>query len=396
MKYRTGTRKATLLLASTLTVMAGAIVAPSLPQIADIFKEIENIELKSKLVLTLHSLVIAFIAPFAGWFIDAFGRKKLLIFSLVLYAAAGTSGLYFENLHFILGGRFMLGAAVAGIMTSTTTLIADYFKGEERNNFLGLQAAFMAIGGLVYLSAGGFLADVHWRGPFAIYGVSIALVPFALMSISDIFRSKVKENLVEKDIAEIHKPTVILLLGSIFIAMAIFYMVPVQIPFILKKFEGINNLGVGLAIASGSITGALISGNYGKFKRRLDYPRIFAIAFLFNSIGYLIISQASTYTLIVAGIAISGFGTGFIFPNANTWIVALAPENLRGRLVGLLNFFLFSGLFLSPILIQPIVEVSSLKLSFFVCSAILLSMSLFYFFSAPVLIRIRKAGESTA
>jgi MFS family permease len=35
--------------------------------------------------------------------------------------------------------------------------------------FLGLQAAFMGLGGMVFLTLGGYLADLNWRLPFLIY-----------------------------------------------------------------------------------------------------------------------------------------------------------------------------------------------------------------------------------
>jgi hypothetical protein len=51
-------------------------------------------------------------------------------------------------------------------VVTATALIADYYVGAARGQFLGLQAAFMALGGVVFLTFGGFLADVNWRLPF--------------------------------------------------------------------------------------------------------------------------------------------------------------------------------------------------------------------------------------
>ena len=82
----------TLLLASMLTMLANAIIAPSLPAISSAFNTVENIEALTKLMLTLPALTIAIIAPFAGRIIDKQGRIKVLIVSLVIYTLAGTSG----------------------------------------------------------------------------------------------------------------------------------------------------------------------------------------------------------------------------------------------------------------------------------------------------------------
>ena len=172
--------KWTLLLASSMTVMAGAIIAPALPAISKNFSDHTHADILSKLVLTLPGLFIAISSPLAGWIIDRFGRIKLLVSALLIYALAGTTGFYLENIYWILAGRAFLGLAVGGIMTAATTLIGDYFQGEERNSFLGTQAAFMAFGGTVYILLAGTLADINWHYPFLMYGFAIPLIPFVL------------------------------------------------------------------------------------------------------------------------------------------------------------------------------------------------------------------------
>ncbi len=104
-----GLRRSTLLLGSTLTVMAGAIISPALPEISRAFDHLADPELMSKLILTLPALFIALLAPVAGYFVDWSGRKKVLLFSLLLYALAGTTGAYLSNIYLILAGRALLG-----------------------------------------------------------------------------------------------------------------------------------------------------------------------------------------------------------------------------------------------------------------------------------------------
>ena len=151
--------KSTLLLVSTLTVMAGATIAPSLPAMQEHFRDVNNAALWVRLVLTLPALFIVAGSLIAGVVVDRFGRKPLLLAAAALYGMAGTSGYVLDSLFHILIGRAFLGLAVAGIMVTATTLIADYYSGPARAAFLGLQAAFMGLGGVVFLSLGGFLAD---------------------------------------------------------------------------------------------------------------------------------------------------------------------------------------------------------------------------------------------
>jgi MFS family permease len=105
-------------------------------------------EILTKLILTVPALFIAVCAPPAGLFIDRFGRMKLMRAALIGYGLSGTAVLFLQDIYLILVSRALLGVAVAGVMTTTITLIADYFSGMERDEFMGLQGAFVTLSGL--------------------------------------------------------------------------------------------------------------------------------------------------------------------------------------------------------------------------------------------------------
>jgi MFS family permease len=154
------TVKATLLLASTLTVMAGATISPALPAIQAHFTGTGNAALLVRLVLTMPALFIAPTAPLAGGVADRAECKPLLVGSTVLYAIAGGSGFVLDSLLAIIVGRAALGVAVGGITVGATALITDYYVGEQRDSVLGLQGSFSQFGGVLFLPLGGVLADV--------------------------------------------------------------------------------------------------------------------------------------------------------------------------------------------------------------------------------------------
>ena len=76
--------KITLILVSTLTVMSGATIAPSLPAMREYFAEVPHADYLVRLVLTLPALFIAFGAPVVELIIDHLGRKTLLLVALIL------------------------------------------------------------------------------------------------------------------------------------------------------------------------------------------------------------------------------------------------------------------------------------------------------------------------
>jgi MFS family permease len=152
--------QATLLLASMLTVMAGATITPALPAIQREFSNVPNATVLVGLVLTMHGLFVAVGAPIIGALADKYGRRWLLLVSAVVYALAGGSGFVLDSLMAILASRAVLGLAVAGVMVTVTALITDYYEENRRETVLGRQAAFMSFGGVVLLPLAGVLTEI--------------------------------------------------------------------------------------------------------------------------------------------------------------------------------------------------------------------------------------------
>lgn len=264
----------TLLLVSTLTAMSNATIAPSLPVMREHFGNIANIDYLVRLVLTTPSLCVAIAAPLAGILVDRLGRKPLLAGGLLVYGLAGSSGLYLNTIGLILVGRAFLGLSVAGVMTSATALIADYYTGAFRTHFLGWQSAAMALGGVVFLSIGGWLADVGWRLPFLIYLVALLLLPLTLLFLPEPSRTaSTADTPTDRASEPTHLPIglVVFTCAIALIVQAAFYMIPVQMPFYLQALTSATASQSGLAIALSTLFSAVSSILYQRIKA-LTFP----------------------------------------------------------------------------------------------------------------------------
>ncbi|MGF1479666.1 MAG: MFS transporter [Cyanophyceae cyanobacterium] len=350
--------KATLLAISTLTVMAGATIAPSLPAMQEHFEAVDNVEYWVRLVLTVPALCIAVGAPVVGVLIDRFGRKPLLTAALVVYGLAGSSGLWLPTIGSILVGRALLGLSVAGVMIGATALIADYYQGSARGQFLGLQAAFMALGGVLFLTAGGFLADLNWRLPFAIYLAALLLLPGVRRILPEPEQTRVKHPVhSEEEPTTVAFGLIILTYGIALVTQIVFYLIPVQLPFYLKSLVNASASRSGLAIALTTLFSALSSWLYQRLKSRLSFISIYGIAFLNMALGYGLISLATDFTLVLPGLAIAGIGLGLVMPNMNNCLTYVTPSASRGRVLSGLTTCFFLGQFLSPLVTQPVSQI---------------------------------------
>jgi len=278
---KTGFRNITILSGSTMTVLAGALLAPSLPDMALAFQDVPNAEFLVMLTLTMPALFIALGSPFAGILLDKLGRKPVLIVSLILYGISGTSGFFVDSLFGILVGRAFLGLAVAGIMSGFTTLIADYFTGPQLNKFMGYQGAAIGLGGMVSFILAGFLADIGWRLPFLIYLAAFIVLPGVLLSIDEPVRLKATEGKDQRASAAFPLKPFVMIYSITFASMAIFFLIPILLPFYLTLEGGVSNSQVGIALAAQTLTSIIMALLYYRFRARLSFLSLAAFVFLF-------------------------------------------------------------------------------------------------------------------
>lgn len=359
----------TLLFASSLTIMAGAIIAPALPGLRTHFLGTPQVEILARLLLTAPALAVALFAPWAGSLVDRLGRRPVLIGGLIAYAAAGTTGLYLPSLLTILFGRLGLGLAVAATMTATTTMIADLYQGPVRARFLSWQAAFMAFGGVFFLAGGGAVSDLHWRAPFGVYLVALVVLVATLRYLPEPLReSDVPRGTTTAQAAP--WGTISALYGLSFSAMLLMFLLPVQLPFLLVQRLRAKGLAIGLAIGSSTFWSGLSSLRTPAVVRRLGRRATLALTFAPMVPAYLLIARAESWLAIVFALFLVGAGLGQLMPNVTMWISELAPLALRGRILGGLTTSIFLGQFLSPLVTQPLLAGGRYDRAFYVAAGL--------------------------
>lgn len=360
-----------LLLVATLGIMSGITIVSSLPLISHTFTKVPNIEFLSKLMLTIPSIIIALFSPFAGHIVDRFGRLKPLYTGIFLFIIGGSSGFYLHDFYVILVGRAILGLGVSLIMTSSTALIGDYFSEALRHKFMAKQGLVVALGGILFITSGGLLAQLHWSYPFAIYFIPILFLPFLLKTLYEPEQHKHTEDLeVEAKLLPVY--------FTAFFVMVLFYMMPTQFPYLIVNQLGGKPQTIGFVIATAMTFNALTAMQYAKIKAKLSYQQIFSLTFALFGTGLFLISQAHNIAFLFLATAPIGMGFGLLLVNTNAWFLSLVPAHKRGKASGILTSSFFLGQFSSPILFEPIV-------SMFGIQGLFLGVAVFSFLIAGVL-----------
>ncbi len=118
----------------------------------------------------LQWVVNAYVLTFAGFLLlggraaDSFGRRKIFLIGLMVFAGTSLVGGFAESSGWLTAARAVQGIGGAALSPATLTIIITTFSGRELARALGLWSAMGGAGGAVGVLLGGVLtAELSWR-----------------------------------------------------------------------------------------------------------------------------------------------------------------------------------------------------------------------------------------
>jgi MFS family permease len=364
----------TLLLVSSLTVMANATIAPSLPGLKDAFSTTPGISTLTGLAMTLPSLSVVLTAWLVGILADRTEQRRLLIIGLIGYATFGVSGSLAPDMITLLAGRIGLGVGVAVTMTVASAMVASFWQGPARQRFTGVQGAAMSAGGVIFLLAGGAVAAFHWRAPFVLYALAL---PIALLALWALPKRPPVQRALNTAPAQLALRPLLIVCGFAVFSMVMFYLVPTKLPFRLGELGITSTIISGIAIAAMTASSVPTALLFGKLRQRFQPAILLAASFAFMAAGYALIGLATGLLLVIAGSLIAGLGIGMLMPNMMSTVMSSTPPQAQGKAAGLLTSAIFAGQFLSPLISGPLADQFGLSMVYLGAAAILALVAAF-------------------
>jgi MFS family permease len=336
-----------IILIAVMPVMAIVSLVPVLPLLEQEFSNVPGSEYLVPAALTIPAFCLAIFSPAAGWIADRVGRKNLLITTLVLYSGLGVLPFFLTDLKQIIAARFSLGIMEAALMTVGTTLVGDYFEGERRQRWLGIQVGAISVAAVVLVAIGGVLGQtLGSRGPFLMYLVALPLAILCQLFLYEPI-SKEKVSAQEKQVLPWSRMAP-LVVGAFFFGI-LFYVIVVELGNIIALKTEPNPQFVGQMSALTNI--AMICGTllFGFLKSRLSGSALLTLGTFIIAAGYLVMAIAPSTVILVFGCAMVTFASGFIMPTFLTWLMAMLELTIRGRGTGWWQGAFFLGQFIAPI-----------------------------------------------
>jgi len=120
-------------------------------------------------VLTSYLVSNAIIIPLSGWFSRVFGRKRYLLFSIIVFTLSSLMSGFAPSLGFLIIARVFQGIGGGGLQPISQAILLESFPKEERGmamSFFGMGVVLAPIVGPVI---GGWVTDMYtWRWIFYI------------------------------------------------------------------------------------------------------------------------------------------------------------------------------------------------------------------------------------
>src|SRR5450432_1980365 len=171
---------ATCILASSLAFVDGSVTNVGLPAIG---KSLQAGAADLQWVITAYLLPLSALLLLGGAAGDRFGRRRTLIFGVVLFGVSSALCAAAPNLAWLLAARAVQGTGAALLLPSSLAILGNSFSGEARGRAVGTWSAASAIGAAIGPVLGGWLIDAFgWREifllnvPLAIGAAGLALV----------------------------------------------------------------------------------------------------------------------------------------------------------------------------------------------------------------------------
>lgn len=156
----------TIALSLMTVVSAVAGLNMALPSIA---VETEATQTQLTWIVDSYTVIFAGLLLLAGAIGDRYGRQRILLWGLIIFAAGAIYGFFQTDAEGLIAARVVMGIGAAAIMPSTLSVITTSFPPEKRGKAIGVWVGVAGGGAVLGLFATALLLEYfEWNSFFAL------------------------------------------------------------------------------------------------------------------------------------------------------------------------------------------------------------------------------------
>jgi DHA1 family bicyclomycin/chloramphenicol resistance-like MFS transporter len=337
----------TLILLAGLSALTMNIFLPSLPGMAVYFGVPYGVMQQSvALYLALSAALQIVIGPIS----DRYGRRKVLIGSLILFLLATLGTLLAPNATVFLIFR-MAQAVIASGMVLSRAVVRDMVADAQAASMIGYVTMGMSLVPMIGPVIGGVLDDLYgWHANFAlllVLGLGVLWLVWADLGETAVLRQVSLGDQMRSYPGLLRSQRFWGYTLAAAFASGCFFAYLGGAPYVGDKVFGLSSTEVGLLFALTAIGYA--AGNFlaGRFSVRVGMNRMILIGTIVTSVGLAVLALLTlagmSGPVVFFGLTVfMGLGNGICLPNANAGMLSVRPE-LAGTASGLGGAILIGG-----------------------------------------------------
>ena len=324
----------TLIVITAASIVSLNMFLPSLANMAtefDVSYRVMNISVAGYLAVT------AFLQIIIGPLSDRYGRRIILLFSVIIFCFSTIGCIYSSNIWWFLFFRILQGAMISGTALSRA-IVRDMMDSKDAVKILSIIAMAMAIVPMIAPLIGGFLDELYgWRTNFWVYLImGVSLLVLIWLDLGE--TNTQKSDTFHKQFSTYPKLFKSGKFWGYSICMsssvACFYGFLSGAPLVATKVLNLPPTELGLLIGTTSLgffIGSFFSTKFSKYLGLTQMILVGRVIAVFGiSLGLILVLKGyiSTFTIFGSMVFI-GLGNGFSLPSSHVGIM-----NVRSDLAG--------------------------------------------------------------
>jgi predicted MFS family arabinose efflux permease len=327
----------------------GFMIAPLLPRLAGDLKV--SVAEAGQLV-TVFALTYALSSPILTALTGALNRRRLLVFSMIGFAAANGVAFAARDYWMLMGARVLLAVAAGLYSPNANALAGALVSAERRGSALAIVSGGTSIAVALGVPLGSMVgAKFGWRAMFVGVGVLALIATLGLLAgLARDVGSKLHVSSLRERIGVIRQPGVLrtLLVTTLWATGA--YTVYTYIATFLHATAGIEGAYLsavlfvwGLSAAIGIFAGGTLTDRHGPQPVIVLGLALTALAFASLSVSATLLSQAVAVAPVMVAIVVWGLSAWAFFPAQQTRLIGVAGIRVAPIVLSLNASFMFLG-----------------------------------------------------
>lgn len=392
-----------LTMMSVSAIMATDIMLPSIPTMVHTFK-LTTPEAQS--LISSYLIGIAVMQLIYGPISESFGRKTVLVYSIILFGVASFGAVLAHSYVGLIMARLLQALGACACLVLGKAIVGDVCTRDEASKIFLL--VFPLVGATCSLApvVGGWMNNHYgWKASFYFTGGFVAILLVLVIAF-------LKETKPPEIRVKLHPVTLlhnyIHVLGNlrfwgytscVCFSYAAYFSYISEAPFLLVK-QGIAESHIGYTFLSLSL--AYVLGNMGSrfILRKLCLDRTLMLGYIIFVLGGTVFCAAmffcpKLFEISILGVSLISLGSGAMLPLGTAGSITATPKS-PGASSGVLGFFQLTASALAAQLIGVLSGHDMIKIGLIVLIVVWVGVILNVIFFKMNMKYLRQAGEVIA